>query len=203
MRNAPVFGKEQAGAERHERVSSWRPAWDFSHPKGARLRMTLQRIAAGAFIIGIASLTPSPAQPSTTQPAAAERVGSDPAYIGPKSWQRHFTIPEFVETPKGLTIKGATSRPADALSEPASYWASRSRRTEADTSSGGTAGSSSGRSSERSGDMEGYSGRSSSRRSSRGEGGYSERSSRSSRSERGSRSSRSERGSRSSRSSRY
>ncbi|MBI4581524.1 MAG: hypothetical protein HY718_17625 [Planctomycetes bacterium] len=144
-------------------------------------KQTIVSIAAwaGGLVALFGLWLPLNAEPASTQPSATTRPAStDPNLIAMGSWERRFTIPTFVETPRGLEPKTTTSRPAPAATRTLSFRSTRS------SSSTGTSGSSRASSSSRS---RGY-----------GEEGYSERSSRSSRSER-----RSERSSRrSSRSSR-
>lgn len=80
---------------------------------------------------------------ATTRPSAAasmQSAGRDPNWIGPNSWERHFTLPPFTETAHGREFKTATSRPADAAGKPASYFASRSTRAASSSGTSSTPG---------------------------------------------------------------
>jgi len=141
------------------------------------------------FFLMIGGFVRLSAQPSATQPAR-RLAGADPNWIGPRSWQRHFTIPPFVLTSRGWTVEAPATRPATAGGGTRSYWASRSTRTGSTTSGGTTAygGTASSSGSARAARAEGAAGG----RAEGVYGGYGERSSRRSSSE-GRRSSRSSR----------
>jgi hypothetical protein len=100
--------------------------------KGAKSIMISRKLLAGVFVLVLGCLSPMLAQSVTTRPADND----DPNWIGPTSWERRFTIPSFVATPKGMTLKTVTTRPA---SETASYTTIRHRRTTTDASATGGA----------------------------------------------------------------
>lgn len=111
--------------------------------------MFSRRLALGAFLVSSACLSGLHAQTATTQPATtrpattrpAAQTSNDPHWIGPKSWERHFTIPSFVQTSRGLTMKSAATRPASGSGAPTSYFASRQRRTSTEGTAGASASS--------------------------------------------------------------
>lgn len=91
-----------------------------------------EKLIAGAFAVVLGGFVPMLAQSAATQPAAND----DPNWIGPNSWERRFTIPVFVETPKGMAVKVATTRPA---SEAPTVTTIRHRRAPTSTTAGSTA----------------------------------------------------------------
>jgi hypothetical protein len=98
--------------------------------------MTNRRLLIGASILVSGCFIPLFGQPTATQPAPRS---SDPNWIGPRSWERHFTIPTFVATSKGLTKKVVSSQPSSYGSKgPVSYWASRQRRTSTEATKNST-----------------------------------------------------------------
>ena len=82
-------------------------------------------LCAGAGDVGSAASQP-----------ANWKVTDDPNWIGPNSWERHFTLGSFAETSHGMDLKTPASKPAP---EDNDYYASRSRSTSS-SSSGSTTG---------------------------------------------------------------
>ncbi len=76
------------------------------------------------------SVTTEP-EAATTQPVATSQPAkvADPNWIGPNSWQRHFTIPPFVETARGIEIPVATSRPASTYTYTTFFGGARSGKS--------------------------------------------------------------------------
>ena len=57
-------------------------------------------------------------------------LSEDPNWIGPHSWQRHYTLPKFVETPAGMDLKPSIPKPPPEVPE-----VLRTTRTTTDTKS--------------------------------------------------------------------
>lgn len=94
-------------------------------------------VLAGILVTCTGADTGNAGSPAS-QPAGSQMT--DANYIGPTSWQRHFTIPKFVNTPRGVDLKMPTSRPADSAER--DYYAARSTRSISTDSTSGSGSSS-------------------------------------------------------------